>query len=263
MQVTSDSQMLQEKPSPGPSGRVSRPNFDLGNSNLTLGLEGLSRKSSDQNIDGGYWSSELGMEFCPFKPTDEEEQIIDLLKAINLCHSARLVKYGQKEDFVTDFPEEKAAIDFCRQIGFVIESHIEASDCNKYLHSIVIRDSNINREYAFDILAQNVIKSHESDDYVVSVLATQDEYHEQSVLYVRGPFEVMTQKLALADQRSDYFRKYLKLHKEQVGYKYMYAKKVLNSQETYQAKTDLQCLDRQLVIDTDLYRNVIEALESD
>jgi hypothetical protein len=135
----------------------------------------------------------------------ENKEVITLMKAINLCHTARVISYssGATDQFSTDFPEEKAGLYFCQKIGFSIESHIEAANDESYLYSILIRDKHSEREYTYDILAQNIMKDPEND-YVISVLVSNCDNSNESTLYVRGNLESMIPKLSKEDQRSRY-----------------------------------------------------------
>jgi hypothetical protein len=127
----------------------------------------------------------------------ENKEVMSLMKAINLCHTARVISYssGATDQFSTDFPEEKAGLYFCQKIGFSIESHIEAANDESYLYSILLRDKHSQREYTYDILAQNIMKDPEND-YVISVLVSNCDNSNESTLYVRGNLESMIPKLS-------------------------------------------------------------------
>ena len=58
----------------------------------------------------------------------ENNEVLGLLTAINLCHTSRVVVKNSSEEFITDLPEERAGLKFCSQIGFSIESQLESSD---------------------------------------------------------------------------------------------------------------------------------------
>jgi magnesium-transporting ATPase (P-type) len=173
---------------------------------------------------------------------EENTEVTELLMAINLCHTSRVVTKKFSEEFITDLPEERAGLNFCSEIGFCIDSQLESSDQDEYLYSLVIQDHPNSQTHTFDILANNVFKNPEGD-YIVSVLVTSDEPQEGSTLYVRGMPKSIFPKL-LPKHQSD---KNLKNHIESTqrpntGYKFIYAKKKLNQAETLSARSDLQNL---------------------
>lgn len=165
-------------------------------------------------------------------------EIITLLNAMILCQTGKIISADGKIEYITDFPEEQAALSLCEELDHRIISQTQNLSNNGSLCSMVIkdRDGGLN---TYEICSQNV--SMKKDGHlVVSVLVSNSYEIGTSTLYVRGLVECMKPLLSKKEQRNNKLNFSISYKKNDPGYRYIYAKRELSEVETSKAKSDLR-----------------------
>ena len=89
----------------------------------------------------------------------------------------------------------------------------------------------------YNVISQSFTKKNDHE-YVVSVLVSDATNPNTSILYVRGPVDSIKPLLKKSEASDVQLNFLLSQYKRTPGYRFMYARKELNSSETSKAKND-------------------------